>query len=351
MKKILCGALTLLMMIGLVGCNSSDDYYQKLYDFGALTLSGGAVAEKAGNMIKSVWYNTIYEKYSPETLQYTTKDGGGYHDDFNTAISLYLSSDEYIQYAAILKINLADADKSYLEIKDPPKGCEDAFEIVKVMYDNYEVLVGSALNPTGSLQTYSESFNAADAGFMDAYNKLDRHFSAIDFIPSQSISDNSASAIVESNDLGELAASESAPEKFVPAEPGFIIPDYEQFNSPAKENGLGETKISFRGKIKETQNHNGAMYYVVSTDDGDWLVAFWDEGTLGQLPESSTLPNNTAVDVYAQYDGFSEKVQLPACSVLLKDFYIQSLGSDNRINPAWDKAMEIATQQAASTSQ
>lgn len=38
-------------------------------------IDGAAKAENAGNLIKSVWYNAIFEERNSETDKYTVKNG------------------------------------------------------------------------------------------------------------------------------------------------------------------------------------------------------------------------------------------------------------------------------------
>ena len=66
------------------------------------------VNDDAGNLIKSVWYNVIYE---------------------------------------------------------------EAYSVLKVYYDNYLKITKIVINPTGSLNTFSEDFNTYDNNTVDSYEK------------------------------------------------------------------------------------------------------------------------------------------------------------------------------------
>jgi len=66
------------------------------------------VNDDAGNLIKSVWYNAIYE---------------------------------------------------------------EAYSVLKVYYDNYLKITKIVINPTGSLNTFSEDFNTYDNNTVDSYEK------------------------------------------------------------------------------------------------------------------------------------------------------------------------------------
>ena len=69
--------------------------YQTKYNLlvGAM-ISDAANAENCGNMIKSVWGNSILEKKDPETDRYTMKDGK-FVSDFNDALGALFDDDEF----------------------------------------------------------------------------------------------------------------------------------------------------------------------------------------------------------------------------------------------------------------
>ena len=70
------------------------------------------VNDDAGNLIKSVWYNAIYE---------------------------------------------------------------EAYSVLKVYYDNYLKMTKIVINPTGSLNTFSEDFNTYDNNTVDSYEKMKQY--------------------------------------------------------------------------------------------------------------------------------------------------------------------------------
>ena len=83
-------------------------------------LTGASDAESSANLIKQVWYNAIYEKRDDKTDKYTRPKG-------------YFVSD---------------------------------------LYDAYISLTNCATDPSGSLQTYSSTFNDADTNTLNAYARL-----------------------------------------------------------------------------------------------------------------------------------------------------------------------------------
>lgn len=91
---------------------------------------------------------------------------------------------------------------------------------------------------------------------------------------------------------------------------GYEYPEYEKFNSPAKENGLGETKLYFIGKIVELEWKYGTRHAIVEADGGRWLVIFYSEVFTSTFDIESL--NNETIAFWGTYLGFSEVVELPA---------------------------------------
>ena len=98
-------------------------------------LDGVAKAENAGNLIKSVWYNAIYEERNSETDQ-------------------------------------SEVTNLMKQLKEPPKKYEEAYSVLKVYYDNYLKMTKIVTSPTGSLNTFSEDFNTYDNNTVDSYEKM-----------------------------------------------------------------------------------------------------------------------------------------------------------------------------------
>lgn len=90
------------------------------------------VNDDAGNLIKSVWYNAIYEERNSETDQ-------------------------------------SEVTNLMKQLKEPPKKYEEAYSVLKVYYDNYLKMTKIVINPTGSLNAFSEDFNTYDNNTVDSY--------------------------------------------------------------------------------------------------------------------------------------------------------------------------------------
>ena len=131
-------------------------------------LASAAEAEDAGNLIKSVWYNAIYEESDFETDKYT-QPYGYFVSDFNIALS-NLFADPELQN----QISSIESDQSYItdtmkSLVNPPEGYEEAYEAIKELYDAYLSLSNLVISPSGSLTTFSRDFNEMDSEVLDCY--------------------------------------------------------------------------------------------------------------------------------------------------------------------------------------
>ena len=122
-------------------------------------LDGAAKAEDAGNLIKSVWYNAIYEERDTETDKYTMKNGKFVYDFNDNSISE-------------IELNQSEVTDLMKKLKNPPKKYEEAYAVLKTYYDNYMKMTKSVIGPTGSLQTFSEDFNTYDSDTVNSFEKM-----------------------------------------------------------------------------------------------------------------------------------------------------------------------------------
>jgi hypothetical protein len=132
-------------------------------------LSGASDAETCGNLIKSVWYNAIYEKSDDSTDKYT-RPNGYFVSDFNKALSLLFSDESFSSDINDIESNQDTVQSLMKSLKNPPEEYEDACETVNDMYDAYIALTNLVTSPSGSLQTYSSNFNDADSEVLNTYN-------------------------------------------------------------------------------------------------------------------------------------------------------------------------------------
>lgn len=157
--------------IGILQKEKELKYYSNMEAVSYAMLDGAAKAETAGNFIKSVWYNAIYEERDNETDQYTMKNGE-FVDDFNDALSGLLSDENFINSISAIEINQSEVTVLMKQLKNPPKKYEEAYSVLKEYYDNYLKMTKIVISPTGSLNTFSEDFNTYDNDTADSYEKM-----------------------------------------------------------------------------------------------------------------------------------------------------------------------------------
>lgn len=139
-----------------------------------LMLDGGAEAEGVCNLIKSVWYNAIYEKSDVTTDKYVKKEYYGYND-FNTALGNLFSDSDFNAKLLTIEANQESVDTKMKLLKNPPEGYTEEYEVINDLYDEYITLTNLATNPTGSYSTYSSSFTDSDTNFLNCFNKAERY--------------------------------------------------------------------------------------------------------------------------------------------------------------------------------
>ena len=168
--------LTIVLAIGLFGAfvsnkSSATVYYDNLETVTYKMLDGAAKTETAGNLIKSVWYNAIYEVRDAETDKYTMKNGK-FVDDFNDALSNLFADENFMNSISEIEVNQSNVTDLMKKLRNPPTQYAEAYSVLKNYYENYLQMTKLVINPTGSLQTFSEDFNTYDADTVNSYEKM-----------------------------------------------------------------------------------------------------------------------------------------------------------------------------------
>lgn len=150
----------------------SREYLENLRNAVQTMLSGAVDAESCCNLIVQVWNNAIWEKGDSETDKYTRPDGY-FVTDFNDALdNLFSDSDFYAQIGSI-KENQMEVDSIVGLLVNPPEEYKNAYESLAKCYDAYRRFISMAINPTGSLNSFSEDFNNIDKEFIRCYQAMD----------------------------------------------------------------------------------------------------------------------------------------------------------------------------------
>ena len=154
----------------------SQEYGENLELTTMTMLSGAANAESCGNLIKSVWYNAIYEERDSTTDKYT-RPKGYWVSDFNEALGNLFADSSFVQKINDIESNQNEVQSLMKDLKNPPEEYKDAYEAISELYDAYTKLTNLVTNPTGSLQTLSSNFNDADTETSNCYSAMKLYIS------------------------------------------------------------------------------------------------------------------------------------------------------------------------------
>lgn len=149
----------------------SEEYTSNLETASYTMLLGAIDAESAGNLIKSVWYNAIYEERDTETDPYT-RPNGYFVDDFNTALGNLFVDTDFQETISSIESNQTLVSGLMRDLTNPPEEYEEAYEALRELYSAYTDLTNMVINPSGSLQTFSQNFNSADSEFANCYDEM-----------------------------------------------------------------------------------------------------------------------------------------------------------------------------------
>lgn len=184
-KFILIGIIAIVLIavgifvFSLISSNNekkaAEEYINKVETVAYEMLEGAADAEDACNLIKSVWYNSIYEERDSETDKYT-RPYGYFVDDFNEALGNLFSDSTFMAQIIDIESNQEMVAGLMKDLKKPPEEHQEAYEALKEYYDAYLELTNLAIDPTGSLTTFSAAFNEADTETVNCYNSMKLYF-------------------------------------------------------------------------------------------------------------------------------------------------------------------------------
>lgn len=149
----------------------SEEYGTTLNKAAYSMLYGAGDAEACGNLIKQVWYNSIYEESDSATDKYT-QPGGYFVSDFNVALQILFLDSDFSTQIENINDNKDTVNSLMKKLKNPPEEYKEAYEALSELYDAYISLTNLATDPTGNLQTYSQNFNDADSETLNCFNAM-----------------------------------------------------------------------------------------------------------------------------------------------------------------------------------
>lgn len=150
----------------------SQEYYQNLMLVTDTMLSGAADAENCCNLIVQVWNNAIWQKEDSETDPYTKRDGN-FVEDFNDALDNLFSDPAFCKQLDSIIENQKEVNSIVGELRNPPDEYKTAYTSLAECYDAYWTFTNMAINPTGSLETFSADFDEVDTEFMHCYHVME----------------------------------------------------------------------------------------------------------------------------------------------------------------------------------
>lgn len=175
---IIVGIALILSTIGLVIYNKQklskykenyQDILDKIYDSALET-------ERALSLYRKVWYNTIWEEDDESTDKYAKDSNGKFYDDFNDSLdNLWISSEYSSKIRSIKKSSLSEIPELYKKLENPPKKMKNAFNDLENLYDVYISFTDMAINPSGSLTSFTNKYNELDDKVASLYKKAYRN--------------------------------------------------------------------------------------------------------------------------------------------------------------------------------
>lgn len=147
------------------------EYAEKLELVTLKMLSGAADAEDCCNLIRKVWSNAIYEEDDAETDKYT-KVNGHFVSDFNDALGNLYEDSEFQTQTSDIEENQETVISIMKELQNPSEEYKTAYKSLVECYDAYLTFTNMAINPDGSLNTFSDDFDDADTEFLHCYDTM-----------------------------------------------------------------------------------------------------------------------------------------------------------------------------------
>ena len=149
------------------------DYPSRYITAAAMMLAGTDSARQAGDLIRQVWHNAIYQLADPRTDSYTREDGpaGAFLEDFGQALNKLFTGQGFRSQLSRIEEDQALVSGLMEELDLPPDG-EDGHQALYDLYDIYRSLTGLVTKPSGNLETFSNSLHSLCADFSGKYDTL-----------------------------------------------------------------------------------------------------------------------------------------------------------------------------------
>ena len=177
MKKLLTPLIVIALILSIAGCGADpkEEYRKATYAVATEMMDAIIDAGDQCHLIYEVWYNSIYEKSSSITDQFT-KDGRNFHSDFNTSLGVLFRNRDFAVINSEIKKNQEAVFELMKEMQEYPADMRTCYDAVEALYSAYYNATNSALNPSGTLNTYRENCERYLSQFSECYNKVKMFF-------------------------------------------------------------------------------------------------------------------------------------------------------------------------------
>jgi len=133
--------------------------------------SGIIISQEITAITHDVWYNAIFKKHSWRTDDYTTSSYG-FNSDFNISLGNLSRDQNIIAKKSNIKNIQLEVDELMKLLINPPQDLENIYIDLDKIYRVFSSYTEIALNPSGSLSTFTSKINDYDAEYIQCYNKM-----------------------------------------------------------------------------------------------------------------------------------------------------------------------------------
>ena len=120
---------------------------------------------------KKLTVKAAVKEKNDKTDKYTRPDGY-FVSDFNEALGNLFADSTFSSKISDIEDNQDAVNMLMKELKNPPDEYKEAYDAISDLYNAYISLTNCATDPSGSLQTYSSTFNDADTNMLNAYKAM-----------------------------------------------------------------------------------------------------------------------------------------------------------------------------------
>ena len=176
LRPVITGVIIIgiIFFIGLLIFNNvkKSNYTTNLGIITKKMLDGGVIAEELTGLTHDVWYNTIYKRRNSKTDKYTMVSSNSFWRDFNDALSSLARDSEIKNKKNELEKICNEVENLMKLLINPPKDLQNNYNDLDKLYRSFTTFVDLALNPSGSLTSFTSKVNETSSQFMESYNKL-----------------------------------------------------------------------------------------------------------------------------------------------------------------------------------